>query len=203
MTTRFGIGYDAHALEEGVPLTLGGVRIPSESGLSGAQRRRHRRSCHHRRPVGRGCPRRHRHPLPRGRPLRAAGRYQHVAAGAHRRDAVQGWISSGERGCYNRPPTPPALGVHPGHAVGHRRRAWFGARLCQRQGHHRRWPWVQRLRSGRVGHSRGIHHRRRRCMKLSPTPSPARSTISHPPAMKYVSTSAALPRTPPRTSATR
>ena len=35
MTTRFGIGYDAHALEEGVPLTLGGVRIPSESGLSG------------------------------------------------------------------------------------------------------------------------------------------------------------------------
>jgi 2-C-methyl-D-erythritol 2,4-cyclodiphosphate synthase len=35
MTTRFGIGYDAHALEEGVPLTLGGVRIPSERGLAG------------------------------------------------------------------------------------------------------------------------------------------------------------------------
>ena len=35
MATRFGIGYDAHALEEGVPLTLGGVRIPSERGLSG------------------------------------------------------------------------------------------------------------------------------------------------------------------------
>ena len=35
MTTRFGIGYDAHVLEEGVPLTLGGVRIPSERGLSG------------------------------------------------------------------------------------------------------------------------------------------------------------------------
>ena len=35
MTTRFGIGYDAHALEEGAPLTLGGVRIPSERGLSG------------------------------------------------------------------------------------------------------------------------------------------------------------------------
>ncbi|MYA49230.1 MAG: 2-C-methyl-D-erythritol 2,4-cyclodiphosphate synthase [Chloroflexi bacterium] len=35
MTTRFGIGYDAHALEAGVPLTLGGVRIPSERGLAG------------------------------------------------------------------------------------------------------------------------------------------------------------------------
>ena len=35
MTTRFGIGYDAHALEEGVPLTLGGVRIPAERGLAG------------------------------------------------------------------------------------------------------------------------------------------------------------------------
>ena len=35
MTVRFGIGYDAHALEEGVPLTLGGVRIPSERGLAG------------------------------------------------------------------------------------------------------------------------------------------------------------------------
>lgn len=35
MTTRFGIGYDAHALDEGVPLTLGGVRIPSERGLAG------------------------------------------------------------------------------------------------------------------------------------------------------------------------
>ena len=35
MTTRFGIGYDAHALEAGVPLTLSGVRIPSERGLSG------------------------------------------------------------------------------------------------------------------------------------------------------------------------
>ena len=35
MTTRFGIGYDAHVLEEGVPLILGGVRIPSERGLSG------------------------------------------------------------------------------------------------------------------------------------------------------------------------
>ncbi|MCY4447578.1 MAG: 2-C-methyl-D-erythritol 2,4-cyclodiphosphate synthase [Chloroflexi bacterium] len=35
MTTRFGIGYDAHALEAGVPLTLGGVRIPSDRGLAG------------------------------------------------------------------------------------------------------------------------------------------------------------------------
>ncbi|MDE2836741.1 MAG: 2-C-methyl-D-erythritol 2,4-cyclodiphosphate synthase [Chloroflexota bacterium] len=35
MTTRIGIGYDAHALEAGVPLTLGGVRIPSERGLAG------------------------------------------------------------------------------------------------------------------------------------------------------------------------
>ena len=35
MTTRFGIGYDAHALEAGAPLTLGGVRIPSERGLAG------------------------------------------------------------------------------------------------------------------------------------------------------------------------
>ena len=35
MTTRFGIGYDAHVLEAGVPLTLGGVRIPSDRGLAG------------------------------------------------------------------------------------------------------------------------------------------------------------------------
>lgn len=35
MTTRFGIGYDAHVLEEGLPLTLAGVRIPSERGLAG------------------------------------------------------------------------------------------------------------------------------------------------------------------------
>ena len=35
MATRFGIGYDAHAMEAGVPLTLGGVRIQSERGLAG------------------------------------------------------------------------------------------------------------------------------------------------------------------------
>ena len=35
MATRFGIGYDAHTLEDGVPLTLGGVRVPSERGLAG------------------------------------------------------------------------------------------------------------------------------------------------------------------------
>ena len=35
MPTRFGIGYDAHELKEGVPLTLGGVRIPSDLGLAG------------------------------------------------------------------------------------------------------------------------------------------------------------------------
>ena len=32
---RVGIGVDAHALEEGVPLVLGGVEIPSERGLAG------------------------------------------------------------------------------------------------------------------------------------------------------------------------
>ena len=35
MTVRFGIGYDAHALEEGVPLTLAGFLVPSERGLRG------------------------------------------------------------------------------------------------------------------------------------------------------------------------
>jgi 2-C-methyl-D-erythritol 2,4-cyclodiphosphate synthase len=32
---RVGIGVDAHALEEGVPLVLGGVRIESPRGLAG------------------------------------------------------------------------------------------------------------------------------------------------------------------------
>jgi len=32
---RVGIGYDAHALEEGVPLVLGGVSFDSERGLAG------------------------------------------------------------------------------------------------------------------------------------------------------------------------
>jgi 2-C-methyl-D-erythritol 2,4-cyclodiphosphate synthase len=32
---RVGIGVDAHALVEGVPLVLGGVTIPSRSGLAG------------------------------------------------------------------------------------------------------------------------------------------------------------------------
>jgi len=32
---RIGLGVDAHALEEGVPLVLGGVRVESERGLAG------------------------------------------------------------------------------------------------------------------------------------------------------------------------
>src|SRR5262245_25105554 len=32
---RVGIGVDAHALEEGAPLVLGGVRFESERGLAG------------------------------------------------------------------------------------------------------------------------------------------------------------------------
>jgi 2-C-methyl-D-erythritol 2,4-cyclodiphosphate synthase len=32
---RVGTGFDAHALEEGVPLVLGGVRVESERGLAG------------------------------------------------------------------------------------------------------------------------------------------------------------------------
>ena len=32
---RVGIGVDAHALEDGVPLVLGGVRIDSPRGLAG------------------------------------------------------------------------------------------------------------------------------------------------------------------------
>ncbi len=35
MTTRFGIGYDAHRLEEGIPLVVGGVLVPSERGAAG------------------------------------------------------------------------------------------------------------------------------------------------------------------------
>jgi 2-C-methyl-D-erythritol 2,4-cyclodiphosphate synthase len=35
VTFRVGIGVDAHALEEGVPLVLGGVRIDHPSGLAG------------------------------------------------------------------------------------------------------------------------------------------------------------------------
>ena len=32
---RVGLGVDAHALEEGVPLVLGGVRVDSPRGLAG------------------------------------------------------------------------------------------------------------------------------------------------------------------------
>ena len=35
MTFRVGIGVDAHALEEGVPLVLGGVRLEHPRGLAG------------------------------------------------------------------------------------------------------------------------------------------------------------------------
>jgi 2-C-methyl-D-erythritol 2,4-cyclodiphosphate synthase len=35
MTIRVGIGVDAHALEEGVPLVLGGVRFDHPRGLAG------------------------------------------------------------------------------------------------------------------------------------------------------------------------
>jgi 2-C-methyl-D-erythritol 2,4-cyclodiphosphate synthase len=35
VTIRVGIGVDAHALEEGVPLVLGGVRIDHPRGLAG------------------------------------------------------------------------------------------------------------------------------------------------------------------------
>ena len=35
MTTRFGIGFDAHPLVEGRPLVLGGVQVPFERGLDG------------------------------------------------------------------------------------------------------------------------------------------------------------------------
>jgi 2-C-methyl-D-erythritol 2,4-cyclodiphosphate synthase len=33
MELRFGNGYDVHALAEGLPMWLGGVRIPSETGF--------------------------------------------------------------------------------------------------------------------------------------------------------------------------
>src|SRR5437764_11008013 len=35
MSLRIGIGVDAHALERGVPLVLGGVRLDHERGLAG------------------------------------------------------------------------------------------------------------------------------------------------------------------------
>ena len=35
MTLRIGIGVDAHALERGVPLVLGGVRFDYDRGLAG------------------------------------------------------------------------------------------------------------------------------------------------------------------------
>jgi 2-C-methyl-D-erythritol 2,4-cyclodiphosphate synthase len=35
LTYRVGMGFDAHALEEGVPLVLGGVRIEHPRGLAG------------------------------------------------------------------------------------------------------------------------------------------------------------------------
>jgi 2-C-methyl-D-erythritol 2,4-cyclodiphosphate synthase len=35
MNIRVGMGYDVHPLKEGLPLILGGVRIPFSSGLAG------------------------------------------------------------------------------------------------------------------------------------------------------------------------
>jgi 2-C-methyl-D-erythritol 2,4-cyclodiphosphate synthase len=35
MTTRFGIGYDAHRLVDDVPLVLAGVTVPHDRGLAG------------------------------------------------------------------------------------------------------------------------------------------------------------------------
>ncbi len=35
MTTRFGIGYDAHPLSAGSPLVLAGVEVPFDKGLAG------------------------------------------------------------------------------------------------------------------------------------------------------------------------
>jgi 2-C-methyl-D-erythritol 2,4-cyclodiphosphate synthase len=35
MTFRTGIGYDVHRFEEGIPLFLGGIKIPYEKGLKG------------------------------------------------------------------------------------------------------------------------------------------------------------------------
>ena len=35
LPTRFGIGYDAHRLVEGVPLVLAGVHVPHDRGLEG------------------------------------------------------------------------------------------------------------------------------------------------------------------------
>src|SRR5664279_3956481 len=32
---RIGFGYDVHALKEGIPLYLGGIKIPSEKGAVG------------------------------------------------------------------------------------------------------------------------------------------------------------------------
>lgn len=33
--TRLGVGFDAHKLEDGLPLMLGGVHVPSPKGLAG------------------------------------------------------------------------------------------------------------------------------------------------------------------------
>ena len=35
MVTRIGMGYDAHRLQRGIPLWIGGIEIEFESGLSG------------------------------------------------------------------------------------------------------------------------------------------------------------------------
>ncbi len=35
MNTRVGMGYDVHPLKEGLPLILGGIRIPFSAGLAG------------------------------------------------------------------------------------------------------------------------------------------------------------------------
>jgi len=61
---RTGLGFDVHPLVPGVPLVLGGIRIPFRPGPFGALRRRPPLPRRGRRDTRRGGPSRHRNPVP-------------------------------------------------------------------------------------------------------------------------------------------
>ncbi len=71
---RVGLGVDAHAFEDGMPLVLGGVELRRPSRARRPLRRRRRHARADRRPARRGRARRHRLALPLGRRRSAASR---------------------------------------------------------------------------------------------------------------------------------
>ena len=93
---RVGTGFDAHALEDGVPLVLGGVRVESDARARRAFRRRRDHPRADRRPPRRRQPRRHRLSLPVRRP-HAARHLVARSSGAGLHAGARGGVGARQR----------------------------------------------------------------------------------------------------------